>query len=78
MGQYTLLIDAYQRDQRNIIILARIPRLSKVTFLRHSGKSSRTTIFGTHAAYLPTQHNAHHHMAFGMAVGTETAAAAIY
>jgi len=33
MGQYTLIIDAYQRGQRNIIIPARIPRLSKVTFL---------------------------------------------
>ena len=30
-----------------------------------------------YALYLPTQHNAHHHMAFGMAVGTEIAAAAI-
>ena len=50
-GQRVIDVTVYKRMRCSIIMRARTPRLSKVTFLLILAKSSKSTIFGTHAAY---------------------------
>ena len=50
-GQRVIDVTVYKRMRCSIITRARSPRFSKATFSLILAKSSKITIFGTHAAY---------------------------